>query len=272
MCGIVGTPGTGPASRSSSTACAISSTAATTRPASPCCRRRRHRRGAPVGNLDALIAAAGNGDSTAVVGLGHTRWATHGRPSHDNAHPHVDCTRPRADRAERHHRELQELRAELCRGGHTFTSETDAEVVAHLIEAALAERPGRRGARHRARASRQLRVLRRVGRRAAPDRRHAPRGAARRRAGRREPSSPRTIPAFSGPHAPGGRARRRRRRRCSTADGVAVTDRAGAAVEREARRGHLGRRRRREGRLRDVHDQGDPRAAAGPAPTRSPGG
>jgi glucosamine--fructose-6-phosphate aminotransferase (isomerizing) len=87
-----------------------------------------------VGNLDALIAAAGNGDSAAVVGLGHTRWATHGRPSHDNAHPHDDCTGRVSIVLNGIIENYKELRAELAGRGHTFTSETDAEVVAHLIE------------------------------------------------------------------------------------------------------------------------------------------
>jgi glucosamine--fructose-6-phosphate aminotransferase (isomerizing) len=86
-----------------------------------------------VGNLDALIAAAG-GPSDACVGLGHTRWATHGKPSEVNAHPHADCSGHVSIVLNGIIENYKELRVELSSRGHTFASETDAEVVAHLIE------------------------------------------------------------------------------------------------------------------------------------------
>jgi glucosamine--fructose-6-phosphate aminotransferase (isomerizing) len=68
------------------------------------------------------------------VGMGHTRWATHGAPTDRNAHPHVDCT----GRIAVIHNGIVEnfatLRAGLEKRGHTLTSETDTEAVAHLIE------------------------------------------------------------------------------------------------------------------------------------------
>ncbi len=87
-----------------------------------------------VGNLDALLARAAEGDSRACVGLGHTRWATHGKPSEANAHPHTDCTGTFSIVLNGIIENYKELRAELTERGHTLTSETDAEVVAHLLE------------------------------------------------------------------------------------------------------------------------------------------
>jgi len=68
------------------------------------------------------------------IGLGHTRWATHGAPSEANAHPHSDCS---GDLVVVHNgiiENYQTLREDLIGRGHVFTSETDTEVLAHLIE------------------------------------------------------------------------------------------------------------------------------------------
>jgi glucosamine--fructose-6-phosphate aminotransferase (isomerizing) len=70
----------------------------------------------------------------ATVGLGHTRWATHGRPSELNAHPHTDCTGTLAVIHNGIVENYRALRRELTEKGHAFKSETDTEVLAHLIE------------------------------------------------------------------------------------------------------------------------------------------
>src|SRR5213593_4490159 len=72
---------------------------------------------------------------TGSVGIAHTRWATHGAPNECNAHPHHDCTNSIAVVHNGIIENATGLRHELEARGHTFKSETDTEVLAHLIEA-----------------------------------------------------------------------------------------------------------------------------------------
>ncbi len=86
------------------------------------------------GKLSRLAERLESEPLAGTTGLGHTRWATHGRPSDQNAHPHMDCTGKIAVVHNGIIENFSGLRTRLLASGHEFSSETDTEVLAHLIE------------------------------------------------------------------------------------------------------------------------------------------
>ena len=104
-----------------------------------------------LGNLARLLDAEPvNGE----YGIGHTRWATHGKPTEENAHPHRDCTGKVAVVHNGIVENYLELKTRLQKSNHRFVTETDTEVIAHLVESLL---PGKSLAEAAAAALAQLR-------------------------------------------------------------------------------------------------------------------
>src|SRR5437763_4690755 len=87
-----------------------------------------------VGKIAELEAVIAQSPPQGYAGIAHTRWATHGRPTVDNAHPHVDCPLRMALVHNGIIENYRDLRKRLTALGHRFRSETDTEVIVHLIE------------------------------------------------------------------------------------------------------------------------------------------
>ena len=215
-----------------------------------------------LGNLEAAIAAE---PLSGEFGLGHTRWATHGRPTEENAHPHRDCHGRIVVVHNGIIENFLELKRELQSQGHTFATETDTEVVAHLVEREWRD-DGLEGAVRRAVA--RLKGLYAVVMLSADDPfkivavRNGPPVVVGLGEGEYFVAS--DIPAIL----------------AHTRNVVFLGDQEMAVVTRSGRRvlglrrrchrqdpdpGHLGSHRRREGRLQALHAQGDLRAAGGGA-------
>jgi glucosamine--fructose-6-phosphate aminotransferase (isomerizing) len=89
------------------------------------------------GKIDALTVSLKDNLPKGILGIGHVRWSTHGIPSKTNAHPHTDCQGKLAVVHNGIIENFQSLKTRLLKEGHNFKSETDTEVIAHLIEGYL---------------------------------------------------------------------------------------------------------------------------------------
>ena len=87
-----------------------------------------------VGKVDELAQAVESWEMSSSCGIGHTRWATHGKPSEANAHPHSDCSGKISVVHNGIIENFAQLRDQLQAEGHVFKSDTDTEIVAHLVE------------------------------------------------------------------------------------------------------------------------------------------
>ena len=251
---------------SSSTRSSASNTAATIQPASPRSKRGALTRRRAEGKLRNLETRLHSEPLQGTIGIGHTRWATHGKPTENNAHPHA--TEKLAVVHNGIIENFRELREELEKKGATFRSETDTEVVAHLVTDEMKQRQdaGRGGEGGAAAAARRVRARLPVRRRGgSADRRPqglAARGRLRRRRdvssaptrsrSRRSPTPSAISRTATGP--------------CVTRKGVEVHDASGqrgrargAEVERLGVPG-------RQGQPPPFHGEGNPRAARGRRP------
>ena len=207
----------------------------------------------------------------AAIGLAHTRWATHGRPNDLNAHPHQDCTGEITVIHNGIIENFRELRDGLEERGHTLTSETDTEAIAHLIEEAyegdIAD--ATRAALRLIEGAYALAVMHR--------------GEADRLVGARQ-NVPLVVgladgETFLASDVAAILAHTDQVIFLEEGDvadlrpwGVTITDVAGQPDRAGRDDDHLDGRRRREGRLRPLHAQGDPRAAdRAPPVDRRPG-
>jgi len=91
------------------------------------------------GKVEQLKQAMTGGDLSGGIGIGHTRWSTHGAPSDENAHPHTACDGHVAVVHNGIIENYERLRDDLEERGHEFTSDTDTEVIPHLVEERLEE-------------------------------------------------------------------------------------------------------------------------------------